>query len=299
MTKTANVPLQRPRASLFGRMAAVALACLVGSAVADETSTALAERLRLESAYRERLVDLLEAVVGRGNVRVEVSAVVDLSRTEQTSEQFAPADSRQPAVRSRSTSTVDRPAPPVLDVAPFPSYSGSSPPQTAPKRESLVVQRQSDIHYELDKTTRRVWSEPDGVRRLRITVLVNDASSAAGSGEQIARLEALVRDAIPIEPARGDTLRVLAMPFKVDRPREGAWLSRALVLALVVAAVAALAFGARLALARRRSRRAAALQAEEPVKPSWREEADAVRELVRGDPRIAAQVVRQWIRSDG
>ena len=82
------------------------------------------------------MVDLLEAVLGAGNVRVTVSALLDFSRAKQTSEQFSPVDARRPLIRNRSsvtTRTENSPANALL-----PSCRGSSSPQVATGNEAAV-----------------------------------------------------------------------------------------------------------------------------------------------------------------
>lgn len=121
MLKTACVPARQKLTAVYARMGAAALAFLVGFAstvVPDATSTSPGERLGLENACRERLLDLLRAVLGAGNVRVEISAVVDFSHVEQTSEQFSPVDTERPADRSRNSATTNRvnPTVPVAEI---------------------------------------------------------------------------------------------------------------------------------------------------------------------------------------
>ena len=45
---------------------------------------------QIEQQYARRIMEILEPVVGRNNVKAQVSAELDFSRTESTSEQFRP-----------------------------------------------------------------------------------------------------------------------------------------------------------------------------------------------------------------
>jgi flagellar biosynthesis/type III secretory pathway M-ring protein FliF/YscJ len=45
---------------------------------------------QMEQQYTRRIMDILEPVVGRNNVKAQVSAEVDFSQTESTSEQHRP-----------------------------------------------------------------------------------------------------------------------------------------------------------------------------------------------------------------
>ena len=57
---------------------------------------------QLEQNHVKRILDLLEPVVGRGNVRAQVTADVDFSQSEQTSEQHRPNQGSEPSsVRSQ------------------------------------------------------------------------------------------------------------------------------------------------------------------------------------------------------
>ena len=60
---------------------------------------------QLESGYTKRIQELLEPVVGRENLRATVTADVDFSQSEATSEQFKPNQGDNPAaVRSQQVS---------------------------------------------------------------------------------------------------------------------------------------------------------------------------------------------------
>lgn len=49
---------------------------------------------QVEQAYSRRIMDILEPVVGRGNVRAQVTADVDFSQSESTSESHKPNQTR-------------------------------------------------------------------------------------------------------------------------------------------------------------------------------------------------------------
>jgi flagellar M-ring protein FliF len=55
---------------------------------------------QIEDDYRQRIIDILEPVLGVGAVRAQVAADVDFTRVERTSESFAP----QTVIRSEQTS---------------------------------------------------------------------------------------------------------------------------------------------------------------------------------------------------
>ncbi len=59
----------------------------------------------IEQGHIKRILDILEPIAGRGNVRAQVTAEVDFSQVEQTAELFKPNQGSEPAtVRSTSSS---------------------------------------------------------------------------------------------------------------------------------------------------------------------------------------------------
>ncbi len=60
---------------------------------------------QVEASYVKRVIEILEPVVGRENLRATVAADIDFSQTEATSESFKPNQGAEPAaVRSQQTS---------------------------------------------------------------------------------------------------------------------------------------------------------------------------------------------------
>ena len=63
---------------------------------------------QLEAGYTKRIVELLEPVVGRQNLRATVTAEVDFSQTEATSEVFKPNQGPQGQIAIRSQQTTEQ-----------------------------------------------------------------------------------------------------------------------------------------------------------------------------------------------
>lgn len=200
----------------------------------------------LEQMYTQRILDLLEPVVGRENVRAQVTADVDFSITERTSEQHRPNQGTEPAA-VRSSQTVEEgaagtAAPPagtpgaVSNVAPGQTaapINGTAAPVgvvgngnvPAPGAEG-TRRREQVVNYEVDKTVSVTRGATGTVRRLSAAVVVNhlpnpDAkkgpAAAALPPERLEQIQALVREAIGFSGERGDSVNVVNAPFNQPR----------------------------------------------------------------------------------
>lgn len=203
----------------------------------------------LEQMYTQRILDLLEPVLGRDNVRAQVTADVDFSITEQTSEQHRPNQGTEPAA-VRSSQTIEEVnaggnAPPsgvpgaVSNVAPGPTtapVNGPAAPVGVVGNGNVTAQgggdgtrrREQVVNYEVDKTISVKRGATGTVRRVSAAVVINhlpnpDAkkgpSSAPLPPERLEQIQALVREAIGFNAERGDTVNVVNAPFnqpKID-----------------------------------------------------------------------------------
>ncbi|NIC41927.1 flagellar basal-body MS-ring/collar protein FliF [Aquabacterium sp. A08] len=194
----------------------------------------------LEQMYTQRIMDLLEPVLGRENVRAQVTADVDFSQTEQTSEQHRPNQGTEPAaVRSQqlveSGSNLDQTTPgapgAVSNVAPgateAPINGAAAPAGVVPGGNAGGAseanrRREQVINYEVDKTVSVTRNATGTVRRLSAAVVLNHVASTdrkgqASSGplppEQMEQINALVREAIGFNTQRGDSVNVMNAAF--------------------------------------------------------------------------------------
>ena len=63
---------------------------------------------QIEASYNKRILDILEPVVGRDNLRAQVTADIDFSQTESTSEEFKPNQGANAEVSVRSMQTSEQ-----------------------------------------------------------------------------------------------------------------------------------------------------------------------------------------------
>ncbi|MDM0089788.1 MULTISPECIES: flagellar basal-body MS-ring/collar protein FliF [unclassified Variovorax] len=219
-----------------------------GGAAGAVDGQQLAYVQQLEQQYTRRILDILEPVVGRQNVKAQVTADVDFSQTEATSEEHRPnlaADAS--AVRSQQTveshgaaaagaaaatgvpgaTSNQPPAPPSAPIngaaAPLaPTGTAAAAPADASKAPG---KRESIINYEVDKTVKTVRGATGQIRRLSAAVVVNyqsiadaqgKASATALTPQQIEQMTALIRETIGFNKERGDSVNLMNTPFLVD-----------------------------------------------------------------------------------
>ena len=193
---------------------------------------------QIEQQYTRRIMDVLEPVVGRDNVKAQVTAEVDFTQTESTSEQFRPnqtpdssAVRSQQVLESRGSSSKTATGVPgaVANQPPAPSaapVNGANPAPNAGGQQGTEEQtnkRESTTNYELDKTVRVTRGSTGAVKRLSAAVVVNYQSgedkgkpiTKALTPEQIEQMTALVRETIGFNKDRGDSVNLMNTPFQV------------------------------------------------------------------------------------
>lgn len=203
---------------------------------------------QIEAQYRQRILDILEPVVGKGNVQAQVTADLDFSQSEQTSETHTPNQAPDTgAVRSQQTleSTNPGPAgpsgipgavsnqPPGPNAAPINAAAqplAPGVPQSLAQAQGQAAaqvssRKESVINYEVDKTVRVVRAARGAIRRLSAAVVVNQRTQADARGnvapvpltqQQVDQMTALVRESIGFNVDRGDSVNLMNAPFVVD-----------------------------------------------------------------------------------
>lgn len=193
----------------------------------------------VESSHLKRVMDLLEPVVGRENLRATVTAEVDFTQQESTAEEFKPNQGDNPAavraIRTEESNQFDpnRPSgvpgaasnqPPVPATAPL---TGASAPLQGAQAGGGAGngRREAETSYAVDKTVRVTRNATGTVRRLHAAVVVNHKSVTDAKGkttstpmteQEIEKLTALVQQGIGFSQDRGDSVRVVNAPFRIE-----------------------------------------------------------------------------------
>ena len=194
---------------------------------------------QMETGYTKRIQELLEPVVGRENLRASVTADIDFSQSEATSEQFKPNQNPADAtVHSQQINDTGGNAgnvpsgvpgaatnqPPVPATAPI---NGASAPLQAAQGGSIGANGHREVvtNYEVDRTVRVTRNATGLVRHLNAAVVVNQKVNTDAKGkttstpltqEEMDKLTALVQEAIGFDQTRGDSVKVINAPFRSE-----------------------------------------------------------------------------------
>ena len=194
---------------------------------------------QVEQAAIRRIMEILSPLYGESNVRAQVTADIDFNRTESTAENYKPNQNKDEAVvRSQQTSEAGSGAgaaggvPGALSNQPPGSATASiagsptNPAAGAAPGANSQSRRDSVTNYEIDKTVRHIKSASGTVKRLSAAIVLNHKKPASAkpgapavplAAEEIARVDALIKEAIGFSKERGDSINVLNAPFS---PRE-------------------------------------------------------------------------------
>ncbi|QXX84712.1 flagellar M-ring protein FliF [Providencia sp. R33] len=199
----------------------------------------------MESHLKQRIEDILSPLVGRANIHAQVTAQMDFSKVEQTSEEYKPnqtADSA--AIRSRQNSqsmqnnnggTGGVPGalsnqPVSAPNAPIETNKDNKDAQQTTNNRNNTTNSQSDetTNYEVDRKISHTQRQIGVVDRLSVAVIVNYHSQEGENGaemkplppEMMQQIEALTREAMGYSTARGDSLNITNSLFTNDTPIE-------------------------------------------------------------------------------
>lgn len=323
------------------------------------------QQRRQENTYVQRIQELLAPLTGPGRVSAQVSVDMDFAETEQAREQYGP---ERGIVRSEQTSESSQGA--AVPPSGVPGSASNNPDANAVAGEAVAQADPADPaapaadlpdpvatgpsartavrNYEIDRTLTHTRQAPGRINRVTAAVLVDhipgppdengNPTQRPLTADELARVEALVQQAVGFDARRGDSVTVvnaafapveqgepIGLPFW-ENPRVRELLRVALGgIALLVLILAVLRPALRQMLGPRTPRKAtppvATLVEEDeeiPVTLTARPEKEAARlspgaadaamdfdeklqvarTAVGNDPRRVANVVRSWMEDD-
>ncbi|MGD9943422.1 MAG: flagellar basal-body MS-ring/collar protein FliF [Burkholderiaceae bacterium] len=205
---------------------------------------------RLETSFNQRVLDILEPIMGAGNVRAQITADIDFTQSESTAEQYRPNQGGEPAA-VRSQQVLEANSKDGASAAQgIPGALSNQPPQAATAPVNGAAQatqaanpngaggaaaagngrREAVTNYEVDKTVRVTRNATGTVKRLSAAVVINHRRSVDGDGKasyaplppaELENINSLVREAIGFNRERGDSINVVNAPFsEVELPKE-------------------------------------------------------------------------------
>ncbi|MFT3668507.1 MAG: flagellar basal-body MS-ring/collar protein FliF [Pseudoxanthomonas sp.] len=203
------------------------------------------ERVRkLETSFNDRIRELLEPLTGPGRINAEVAVDMDFSVTEEARETFAndPAKIRSEQVSQNTVAAAGPEGVPgaTSNTPPGPN-AAAAPNPAAPTETSSSATR----NFEMDRTLQHTRQPAGRVRRVTAAVLVDHVPRTGENGKVVmtaldaatlTRIEALVKEAVGFDAARGDSVSVMNAPFvrETDKPEdvpfwESPWLHNPMV----------------------------------------------------------------------
>lgn len=202
------------------------------------TATQYEAKREHEQQIEQRLLALLEPIVGRGKVRARANVDLNFQRVDRVQEAYDPNVALVRSEQKSKTTSGGAGAAGAAGAAPggVPGAASNLPGGAAggPPTGPGATQSQSTVtNFELNKTVSTI-SEPVGnVQRQTVAVVVDHAaveSTATGgaaeratrprSAEEMRKIEELVRAAIGFDERRRDSLIVQNVPFENPLPLE-------------------------------------------------------------------------------
>ena len=185
----------------------------------DERNAAFEQRMK------NQVESIVTSVVGPGRARVTVSAELDYTRVQQTSDRYDPESRVVRSTQSREEAAQSNQGQQDGGVTVNNQLPGNNQQQAAQPAASADSNRKTEetVNYEISRTTRTEVTEPGRVKRLSVAVLVdgnykkgannNETTYEARAQEEIDRIGALVRSAIGFDDKRGDKVEVVNLRF--------------------------------------------------------------------------------------
>ena len=176
-----------------------------GNSLSDETSKNSTDmesfKANLEKQTAKKVSDVLEKIVGKGNVSVQVNADIDFNSAKSTIESYMPINDKGEGVIASSQTEVE-------------TYEN---PNLVPNTTTNVNQKnlnyskqKTAVNYNVSKEVKQVIYAPGTIKRLSIAVAVNKILTDSEKDE----LKNLVLSASGVDYSRGDVISVSGLQFE-------------------------------------------------------------------------------------
>lgn len=187
---------------------------------------------KIENNYADRIVMLLEPIIGKGKVNTQVAAQLDFSNVETTREAYDPERS---VIRSEQISEEETRG--SLSATGIPGALSNQPPGTgttnaegadADKVDNLPTNqnRTATRNFEVDRVLSHTAHSIGTVQRLSVAVVIDNKTtikedgaieSVAYSDEELAKFSELVKQTVGFNATRGDTVNLINSQFVTEK----------------------------------------------------------------------------------
>ena len=196
----------------------------------------LSYRNKLEKMYQQRIQSLLGPLVGANKLRAEVNADMDFTVQEMTQENYNPDTI---AIRSEQLSQSGSQKAGIAGEG-VPGALSNEPPQdpvmqenqantidlgNTPGETETAGPLNRTRNYEIDRTIQHTKLATGELKRLSISVVIDEPLVTNDEGEQVRqpltadqveRFQSLVKTAVGFDDQRGDNVTVLGMAFQIE-----------------------------------------------------------------------------------
>lgn len=176
----------------------------VGNVLSDETSKNSTDmesfKSNLEKQTAKKVSEVLEKIVGKGNVTVQVNADIDFNSAKATIESYIPTEGKNEGVLVSSQTEVE-------------TYENPNivPTSVSADRRNLNYSKQKTaVNYNVTKEVKQVIYAPGTIKRLSIAVAVNKILTE----EEKEELKNLVLSASGVNYERGDVISISGLQFE-------------------------------------------------------------------------------------
>jgi flagellar M-ring protein FliF len=189
----------------------------------SQTEAQLEFQQNIEQNLEQRVQSLLESAVGKGKVRVRVSAAIDFQHIERTEERF---DADNPVVRSKQSSKEQGNN--GLWIGGVPGVRSNT--KTANNNiekgngDALRLRESETVNYEISKVTSTIVAPSGAIKQLSVAVLVDGSYKQSDQHSEkvyvqrtqaeLSKYREIVKGAIGYDESRGDRIEVANMPFE-------------------------------------------------------------------------------------
>jgi flagellar M-ring protein FliF len=179
-------------------------------------------RSQVEQEYEARLAanaqQILDRVVGPNHAAVSVRADVDLSSKQSTSETYTYTNGTPPLSSSSTKESYTGSGAPVGGVL-GPENMPNAAAVAGGAAGSTYNKSQTTDNNAVDKTTTTLEAPPGALKRLTVSVVMDDAVARSLNQQQI---RDLVGNSVGLDAARGDAISVATMPFDTTAAKQAA-----------------------------------------------------------------------------